>query len=134
MKYSLATVAFLLGSPHALAFAPQTVSRFSSSTNTSPLRMALDNMPPPPDASSNIVVVQSNQNGQPSSVRYSDFVKLVNSDRIEKVTFSSDGTQLLGVDVDGTRVKIEALPNDPELLTQLTSHKVSSDFVFPNNI
>jgi cell division protease FtsH len=31
---------------------------------------------------------------------------------------------LLGVDVDGTRLKIEALPNDPDLLTQLTEHKV----------
>merc|ERR1712127_676266 len=43
---------------------------------------------------------------------------------IEKVTFSSDGTQLLGVDVDGTRLKIQSLPNDPDLLSQLTNHKV----------
>jgi cell division protease FtsH len=57
-------------------------------------------------------------------VRYSDFLKLVNADKIEKVTFSSDGSQLLGVDVEGTRVQIESLPNDPDLLTQLTQHKV----------
>ena len=57
-------------------------------------------------------------------VRYSDFLKLVNADRIEKVTFSADGTQLLGVDAEGVRLAIEALPNDPDLLTQLTSHKV----------
>merc|ERR1719253_1986135 len=62
--------------------------------------------------------------GAPVDVRYSDFLKLVNGDKIEKVTFSADGTQLLGVDTDGTRIKLEALPNDPELLTQLTSHKV----------
>jgi hypothetical protein len=31
----------------------------------------------------------------------------------------------LGVDVDGVRLKIESLPNDPDLLTQLTAHKVS---------
>jgi cell division protease FtsH len=49
---------------------------------------------------------------------------MINSDKIEKVTFSADGTQLLGVDVDGARLKIESLPNDPELLTQLTGHKV----------
>ncbi|KAL3904573.1 MAG: hypothetical protein SGILL_010013, partial [Bacillariaceae sp.] len=53
-----------------------------------------------------------------------DFLKLVNGDKIEKVTFSADGTQLLGVDVDGSRLKIESLPNDPDLLTQLTTHKV----------
>jgi hypothetical protein len=62
--------------------------------------------------------------GQPSGVRYSDFLKLVNADKIEKVTFSADGSQLLGVDVDGSRLKIDTLPNDPDLLAQLTSHKV----------
>merc|ERR1712127_190756 len=29
-----------------------------------------------------------------------------------------------GVDVDGTRLKIQSLPNDPDLLSQLTNHKV----------
>jgi len=32
--------------------------------------------------------------------------------------------QLLGVDKEGIRIKIETLPNDPSLLTQLTEHKV----------
>merc|ERR1712232_9243 len=68
-------------------------------------------------------VIQS-RGGAPVDVRYSDFLKLVNGDRIEKVTFSAYGTQLLGVDTEGVRIKIEALPNDPDLLTQLTSHKV----------
>ena len=72
---------------------------------------------------SSTAVIQRSQYG-PTDVRYSDFLKLVNGDKIEKVTFSADGTQLLGVDVDGTRLKIEALPNDPELLSQLTAHKV----------
>lgn len=85
-------------------------------------------MPPAPPAE-NLPVIQANQYG-PTDVRYSEFIKLVNADRIEKVTFSSDGTQLLGVDVDGARVKIEALPNDPELLTQLTQHKVSVQYRF----
>ena len=79
------------------------------------------NVPPP--SSSDLPVLQGSSYG-PTEVRYSDFLKLVNADRIEKVTFSSDGTQLLGVDVDGVRVAIEALPNDPDLLTQLTQHKV----------
>lgn len=69
-------------------------------------------------------VIARNPNGGPSDVRYSEFLKLVDSDKIEKVTFSADGTQLLGVDVDGTRLKIQSLPNDPDLLTQLTNHKV----------
>jgi len=60
----------------------------------------------------------------PQDIRYSEFLKMVDGDKIEKVTFSADGTQLLGVDVDGSRLKIQSLPNDPDLLTQLTSHKV----------
>ena len=80
-----------------------------------------------------IPVIQS-RGGAPVDVRYSDFLKLVNYDRIEKVTFSADGTKLLGVDSDGNRLKIESLPNDPELLTQLTEHKVSYlDFSFQLN-
>mmetsp|Transcript_9484 Transcript_9484/g.19336 ORF Transcript_9484/g.19336 Transcript_9484/m.19336 type:complete len:696 (+) Transcript_9484:224-2311(+) len=62
--------------------------------------------------------------GEVLDVRYSEFTRMVDSDQIEKVTFSSDGTKLLGVDTDGGRLKIEALPNDPDLLNQLTAHKV----------
>mmetsp|Transcript_20661 Transcript_20661/g.57070 ORF Transcript_20661/g.57070 Transcript_20661/m.57070 type:complete len:673 (-) Transcript_20661:1167-3185(-) len=92
------------------------------SSSSKKLRMALDVVPPPP--AENLPVVRANSNGAPTAVRYSDFLKLVNGDRIEKVTFSSDGTQLLGVDTEGVRLAIEALPNDPDLLTQLTQHKV----------
>eukprot|EP00523_Entomoneis_sp_CCMP467_P000061 CAMPEP_0168752492 /NCGR_PEP_ID=MMETSP0724-20121128/18415_1 /TAXON_ID=265536 /ORGANISM="Amphiprora sp., Strain CCMP467" /LENGTH=672 /DNA_ID=CAMNT_0008800745 /DNA_START=6 /DNA_END=2024 /DNA_ORIENTATION=+ len=102
--------------PHGRA----TPALLSSSSST--LRMALDVVPPPP--AENLPVVRANSNGAPTAVRYSDFLKLVNGDRIEKVTFSSDGTQLLGVDTEGVRLAIEALPNDPDLLTQLTQHKV----------
>lgn len=124
MKFSLATVSALFLADHALAFvAPQSPLHFARSSRSSPLNMALD-MPPAPEAKSDLPVVQQNSYGQPTDVRYSDFLKLVNADRVEKVTFSSDGTQLLGVDVDGARLKIESLPNDPELLTSLTNHKV----------
>merc|ERR1719254_224852 len=95
-------------------------------------------MPPAQEATSivkesaaDMPVIQS-RGGAPVDVRYSDFLKLVNGDRIEKVTFSADGTQLLGVDTDGVRVKIEALPNDPDLLSQLTAHKVDVT-VLPSN-
>jgi len=91
----------------------------------SALRMALDGPPMTPDVATvaDVPVLQS-RNGAPVDVRYSDFLKLVNADRLEKVTFNADGTKLLGVDTDGVRLKIEALPNDPDLLTQLTAHKV----------
>lgn len=85
----------------------------------------------PPAAANDAPVAQKSSYG-PTDVRYSDFLSLVNSDKIEKVTFSADGSQLLGVDVDGTRIKIEALPNDPDLLTQLTTHKVCMDTLDSN--
>lgn len=102
---------------------PQGRVQFSSRARTSNtfLNMAMD---APPEANNDVPVIQANPGNAPVTVRYSDFLKLVNKDRIEKVTFSADGTQLLGVDADGVRIAIEALPNDPELLTQLTDHKV----------
>ena len=118
MKFSVAAVVGLLMADKALAFAPPS---FKSARTSSKQYMALD-MPTPAQENA-LPVIQSNSYG-PADVRYSDFLKLVNADKIEKVTFSADGTQLLGVDVDGVRVKIETLPNDPDLLSQLTSHKV----------
>jgi len=129
MKFSATTVFVTLLAHHGVsAFSPpvpRTHGRQCGSGNkNSMLSMALD-MPdvPVPETSSEAPVIKS-RGGAPVDVRYSDFLKFVNSDKIEKVTFSADGTQLLGVDTDGTRIKLEALPNDPDLLTQLTSHKV----------
>ena len=121
MKFStLAVVASFLASNGVTAFAPP-----QQITRTSRLSMAMEEAPPAPVSSTEreMPVIQS-KGGAPVDVRYSDFLQLVNGDKIEKVTFSADGTQLLGVDTDGTRLKLEALPNDPDLLTQLTSHKV----------
>ena len=56
----------------------------------------------------------------------------MNCDKIEKVAFSADGTLLLGVVTDGTRIKHEALSKDPHLLTQPTTHKVDVT-VFSSN-
>ena len=123
MKFTFGTLSALLLADHASAFVAPSPLRFS--TTSSSLQMAVD-MPPTPEG--DLPVVQ-NSYGQPTPVRYSDFLKLVDKDRVEKVTFSADGTQLLGVDVDGARLKIEALPNDPGLLTQLTSHKVCTALV-----
>eukprot|EP00978_Attheya_sp_CCMP212_P027451 scaffold91900_cov59-Attheya_sp.AAC.12 len=120
MKFAtLALGSLLVGG--ASAFAPPHARASSSSSMSSALKMAVD-MPPP--ATENAPAVVLSRGGAPQDVRYSEFLTLVNKDRVEKVTFSADGTQLLGVDVDGARIKIEALPNDPDLLTQLTNHKV----------
>ena len=131
----------LLEPQHAAAFAPakrltttgRTRSMSSRGGGRQPhMTMAMD-MPPPaaavsePQPVADVPVIQKNARG-PTSVRYSDFLKLINADQVEKVTFSSDGSQLIGVDVDGTRIMLEALPNDPTLLDQLTQHKVRSYF------
>jgi len=136
MKFATATVLTLLMAEQALAFSPHSPvvknSYKSSTRSSSTLTMALDvdvdqvavpAMERSADKSSVDMVVKS-PGGGPTDIRYSEFLRLVDADKIEKVTFSSDGTQLLGVDVDGTRLKIQSLPNDPELLSQLTTHKV----------
>jgi len=129
MKFStIAVIAtFLAGNNAVQAFAPpQLASRTPTSLFDADMPAA-----PAADTSVEMPVIQS-RGGAPVDVRYSDFLRLVNGDKIEKVTFSADGTQLLGVDTDGTRLKLEALPNDPDLLSQLTSHKVDVT-VLPSN-
>jgi len=107
MKFQLLTVLSLL-SPANSFLAP--LPKFAVPKST---LYAVDATPP--------AIVRS---GEPADIRYSDFMKNVKDDKLEKVTFSSDGTKLLAVDTDGQRLKIDALPNDPELLTMLTQHKV----------
>merc|ERR1712151_1118407 len=138
-KFSIATVTYFTLSSYfggdVSAFSPHTRLNVNSNTKSSYKThryMSMDmDAPPAPAANSNFPVIES-RGGAPVDVRYSDFLRLVNGDRIEKVTFSADGTKLLGVDTDGVRVKIEALPNDPDLLTALPSHKVDVT-VLPNN-
>jgi len=136
MKFSTSAVMALLLAEQTSAFAPSSPIKTNyrtTSSKTSSLSMAMDidvgDVAAPAVAQQAIEqkapeMIVKNPGGGPSDVRYSEFLRLVDGDKIEKVTFSSDGTQLLGVDVDGTRLKIESLPNDPDLLTQLTSHKV----------
>jgi cell division protease FtsH len=123
MKFSVAAVMGLLLAEQASAFAPHTPLARTQPGSSSSRFMAMDMEMPP--AANQIDAPIAKQSGYgPTDVRYSEFLKMIDSNKIEKVTFSSDGTQLLGVDVDGARLKIESLPNDPNLLTQLTSHKV----------
>ena len=59
-----------------------------------------------------------------ADIRYSEFLNLIDANIIRKVSFSSDGTQLLGLDSYGNRYGLDALPDDPNLLTQLVHHNV----------
>jgi len=121
MKFTpIALLGSFLLNNNVAAFTPAPLARSAPRSNAR--YMAMEEAPATA-AADNLPVIQS-RGGAPVDVRYSDFLKLVNADKIEKVTFSADGTQLLGVDTEGVRVKLEALPNDPDLLTSLTSHKV----------
>lgn len=132
MKFATTAVLSLLLAEQVSAFAPYSpvTNSYKSSSSSSTLKMALDvdpsqvAAPPAVAEKAPVQMVVKSPGGGPTDVRYSEFLRLVDADKIEKVTFSSDGTQLLGVDVDGTRLKIQSLPNDPDLLSQLTAHKV----------
>ena len=124
MKFSkIALVGTFLFNSSVSAFVPAPAHSAPRSNGSARL-MAMEEAPVAAAAASTDVPVIQSRGGAPVDVRYSDFLKLVNANRVEKVTFSADGTQLLGVDTEGVRIKIEALPNDPDLLTQLTTHKV----------
>ena len=100
--------------------------------------------PPPHYQRHNPVVrtMRKGTGGYVQDIRYSQFLKLVSKRKIEKVTFNSDGTQLIGqlappkrtlfsfrrTPVDPyqpqQRIRINHLPNDPTLLSTLTDHNV----------
>jgi len=124
MKFtSIALIGAFLLDASVNAFTTPTIPSSRAHSNSARF-MAMEEAPAPVVKEAEELPVLQSRGGAPVDVRYSDFLRLVDADKIEKVTFSSDGTQLLGVDTEGVRVKIEALPNDPELLTSLTSHKV----------
>jgi len=123
MKFtSIALLGSFLMNNNVAAFTPASFARSAPRSNARFMAME-EAAAPVTAAADNLPIIQS-RGGAPVDVRYSDFLRLVDANKIEKVTFSADGTQLLGVDTEGVRIKIEALPNDPELLTQLTGHKV----------
>eukprot|EP00567_Pseudictyota_dubia_P013356 CAMPEP_0197444256 /NCGR_PEP_ID=MMETSP1175-20131217/9788_1 /TAXON_ID=1003142 /ORGANISM="Triceratium dubium, Strain CCMP147" /LENGTH=194 /DNA_ID=CAMNT_0042975015 /DNA_START=176 /DNA_END=757 /DNA_ORIENTATION=+ len=132
MKFSSISILSLVLSKTG-AFQPHNRLRTPTTIRSNERFMSMDMDMPPANNVPGIVQTTASANtlpelksigGAPADVRYSDFLKLVDADRIEKVTFSADGTKLLGVDTDGVRVQIGSLPNDPDLLTQLTNHKV----------
>lgn len=71
------------------------------------------------------------------SVSYSDFESLLRSDRLLKVTFSSDGRSMIIVDREGVRRLVPEVPNDSLLLADLIERKVDvgvEDAVPPENL
>ena len=60
----------------------------------------------------------------PVNVRYSDFLKLVDIDQVETVSFSAEGTSLVGTTTKGVQFQIQSLPEDYTLLQELTDHAV----------
>eukprot|EP00540_Astrosyne_radiata_P006815 CAMPEP_0116828686 /NCGR_PEP_ID=MMETSP0418-20121206/3785_1 /TAXON_ID=1158023 /ORGANISM="Astrosyne radiata, Strain 13vi08-1A" /LENGTH=780 /DNA_ID=CAMNT_0004457585 /DNA_START=38 /DNA_END=2380 /DNA_ORIENTATION=+ len=133
MKYCALVVSSLLVADQTAGFMhPQPVT-----TRVKTTLHAMEIPPPPPDQQQQqpqqaqvqvvddrpLPTIERNLY-KPSEVRYSDFIRLVKADQIEKVTFGSDGRSLTGVDIDGTRFQMPVLPNDPELLNQLDIHRV----------
>jgi cell division protease FtsH len=83
--------------------------------------MSLSSFPPP---QSDYIPQQENfPRGRIVNMRYSNFLKMVDSDLIQRATFSSDGEKLLGVDKYGTLIKID-VPDDPGLLPQMIKHNI----------
>lgn len=129
---------FMATKPYHSRLMDATTKQFKKTSNTKRSMVMVTDMPqlpPTSTTSSYSPSVAANQNQlfptvqEKTSfglggVRYSDFLKLVRADRIERVTFSADGTKLVGTDVDRKQLTLEALPNDPDLLRELTEHKV----------
>jgi len=56
---------------------------------------------------------------------YSTFLQAVNTDQVEKVSFSADGKQVLSIDKDGNRHETLILPEQSaDLIKALTTHNV----------
>lgn len=138
-------------SHHRRRWTPINPNTWQSTTSTSPLRATPPSAHPPQQYNYYTQVTrQSPRSSRPGTggyvqdIRYSQFLKLVA--QLEKVTFSKDGSQLIGtvrpVKAKGklsslfgrksnaqptqqpSQIRIDYLPNDPTLLTTLTDHKV----------
>lgn len=78
-------------------------------------------------ASAGLVLSQSVSAAEPRSSpwAFSTFLDAVDSDLIEKVSFSADGKQVLAIDKDGNRHESLVLPGEaPELIKALTKKNV----------
>lgn len=124
MRILVATICISFLNLEASSFIVVTPASSAKVSSLYPLRMVIPNVPPEIPSETSIQQMQIENTQIPKDIRYTDFLKLVKGDQIEKVTFSSDGTQVLGVDVKGNRVRIDYLPHDTTLLDDLTAHEV----------
>eukprot|EP00571_Detonula_confervacea_P006021 CAMPEP_0172332466 /NCGR_PEP_ID=MMETSP1058-20130122/62452_1 /TAXON_ID=83371 /ORGANISM="Detonula confervacea, Strain CCMP 353" /LENGTH=723 /DNA_ID=CAMNT_0013049753 /DNA_START=116 /DNA_END=2287 /DNA_ORIENTATION=+ len=94
-----------------------------------------------PSIRSAIRTMRTGTGGYIQDVRYSELLKLISKKQIEKVTFNSDGTQLIGQlhspkrkwfsfqktssqNQPQQQIRIQRLPNDPALLNTLTDYNI----------
>eukprot|EP00579_Thalassiosira_antarctica_P011846 CAMPEP_0201920002 /NCGR_PEP_ID=MMETSP0903-20130614/8730_1 /ASSEMBLY_ACC=CAM_ASM_000552 /TAXON_ID=420261 /ORGANISM="Thalassiosira antarctica, Strain CCMP982" /LENGTH=720 /DNA_ID=CAMNT_0048456649 /DNA_START=103 /DNA_END=2265 /DNA_ORIENTATION=+ len=106
-----------------------------------------------PSIHSRIRTMRKGTGGYIQDIRYSQLLKLISKRRIEKVTFNSDGTQLIGQLYPPKRkifsfkqtqpqtsyqpqqrIRIQNLPNDPALLNTLTDYKVDISVSSSSNL
>jgi cell division protease FtsH len=113
------------GFPQPVQAAPMTTTTTTTTTKvdanrTAPATGERDTAPVPAGSARGA----KEMNSRNVHVRYSEFWDMIVHDRIEKVTFSPDMQRALVIDTDGNRFRMDALPNDPDLLPTLTKHKV----------
>eukprot|EP00639_Heterosigma_akashiwo_P006492 CAMPEP_0194561282 /NCGR_PEP_ID=MMETSP0292-20121207/2136_1 /TAXON_ID=39354 /ORGANISM="Heterosigma akashiwo, Strain CCMP2393" /LENGTH=205 /DNA_ID=CAMNT_0039409653 /DNA_START=28 /DNA_END=642 /DNA_ORIENTATION=- len=58
------------------------------------------------------------------SIQYSEFLRRLENDDIKSVLIKTDASSLVATDVTGNKLKLEAIPQDPELPQLLHDHKV----------
>ena len=77
----------------------------------------------PPSLTPQLITKQSTRAGAPEKWIYSKFLDEVESNDVEKVTFSPNGKKAIVIDTGGDRFTVD-IPNDPNLLSFLVQHKV----------
>eukprot|EP00542_Grammatophora_oceanica_P010187 CAMPEP_0194047232 /NCGR_PEP_ID=MMETSP0009_2-20130614/23640_1 /TAXON_ID=210454 /ORGANISM="Grammatophora oceanica, Strain CCMP 410" /LENGTH=383 /DNA_ID=CAMNT_0038692781 /DNA_START=68 /DNA_END=1216 /DNA_ORIENTATION=+ len=123
MKFTALTVLSVLSTASAFA-THKRLTQIPTIRNTG-LSMALD-MPQAPNPAKvvDVPTLEKTQGGTPTDVRYSDFIKLVRANKVERVTVNGEGESLLGIDTEGVRFQIEQLPGDPDMFKELNEHNV----------
>lgn len=89
----------------------------------------LSNQPLPPDNRNIIVNIRekiTNNRDQNTiqNLRYSEFLSAVETDQIDKTLFYDNNKKIIAIDKENNKYKLDALPNDPELLKILRNNNV----------
>ena len=65
------------------------------------------------------------------NLRYSEFLSAVETDQIDKTLFYDNNKKIIAIDKENNKYKLDALPNDPNLLNILKNNNV--DIAIQNN-